>query len=172
VLEGRELLDHHFGLDREADDDSYVRAAEFRENAIRLIIFDVHLAIEDLLKWFLHRRLAEESALDESEDIRYVKEMSSRSAIDLSARLGVIDAELHDALVELNALRNRAGHTWALDSPELTHKARRSAGNYPLRWKGKRLTPHTVRETFLPLYGGIYLNMFKEYLDAMPAHED
>jgi hypothetical protein len=43
--EGRELLDAFYFPD---DEDG--RAKEFRENAIRLIVFDLHLAIEDLLK--------------------------------------------------------------------------------------------------------------------------
>jgi hypothetical protein len=68
--EGRELLDAFYFPD---DEDG--RAKEFRENAIRLIVFDLHLAIEDLLKFFLHARIAEESVLEDSADIAYVKRL-------------------------------------------------------------------------------------------------
>lgn len=61
VREGRELLEQYWFPD---DENRYSRAEEFRENVIRLIVFDMHLAIEDLLKWSLHRRLSEASVLD------------------------------------------------------------------------------------------------------------
>jgi hypothetical protein len=160
--EGRELLDAFYFPDDEGG-----RATEFRENAIRLIVFDLHLAIEDLVKFFLHARIAEDSVLDDNADISYVKQLPSRQAIDLAARLGVVDGELHSALVELNALRNRAGHTWALDEPEMGPDGPKP-GAFPLRWKGRRLTPELVKEEFLPLYGRIYEELFGAYFDTLP----
>ena len=162
VREGRELLDAHFfpeGLDSPA-----ARAVDFRENAIRLIVLDYHLSIEELLKWILHRRVAADSALDASADIEYVKGMRSREAIDLSARLGLIDAKRHGQLVELNTLRNRAGHTWALDAPELGASGPKP-DKFPLRWKGKRLTPKVVTGEFVPTYAGIYMAFFMVVYD-------
>ena len=76
VREGRELLDAHFFP--EGSDSPAARAVDFRENAIRLIILDYHLSIEELLKWILHRRVAADSVLDASADIEYVKGMRSR----------------------------------------------------------------------------------------------
>ncbi len=160
--EGRELLDAFYFPD---DEDG--RAKEFRENAIRLIVFDLHLAIEDLLKFFLHARVAQDSVLEENADISYVKGLPSRQAIDLSARLGVIDKELHGHLVELNTLRNRAGHTWALDEPEMGLDGPKPDA-FPLRWKGRRLTSEIVKEELLPLYGRIYEGLFGAYLDTLP----
>ncbi len=147
--------------------DEYGRAEEFRENAIRLIVFDMHLAIEDLLKFFLHARIAENSVLDDDADINYVKQLNSRQAVDLAARLGVIDSELHAALVELNAVRNRAGHTWALDEPEMAPGGAKQ-GQFPLRWKRKRLTPTVVKDEFIPQYGRIYEGLFSAYLETLP----
>lgn len=167
VREGREVLDDfYFPYDGEYD-----RAMAFRENAIRLVVFDMHLAIEDLLKFFLHARIAEESVLDDAADISYVKQLPSRQAIDLSARLGVIDGELHDALVELNILRNRAGHTWALDEPEMGPTGPKP-GAFLLRWKGQRLTPTLLKDEFLPLYGRIYGGLFGAYLETLPDATD
>jgi hypothetical protein len=163
VREGRELLDlHFFPLD---DQDRYARADDFRENAMRLIVFDMQLAIEELLKAALHRRIAERSVLDPDLDTKYVQRMNGGDALDLAARLGVIDAERRGELVELNSLRNRAGHRWVLDEPELGPKGPKP-GVYPLRWKGGRLTPERVRDEFLPLYGELYVQMFVEHLDA------
>ncbi|MGH2911333.1 MAG: hypothetical protein ACRDJ3_02535 [Solirubrobacteraceae bacterium] len=162
VREGRELLDAFY-----FPDDEYGRAEEFRENAIRLIVFDMHLAIEDLLKFFLHARVTEQSVLDADADINYIKELNSRQAIDLAARLGVINLELHGNLVELNSLRNRAGHTWSLGEPEMGPDGPKP-GKFPLRWKGKRLTPEIVKDEFLPLYGRIYEGLFGAYLETLP----
>ncbi len=169
VREGRELLDLHFFPD--TGEDRYLRAEDFRENAIRLIVFDLHLAIEDLLKSALYERIAEHSVLDADQDIAYVKAMNSRDLIDLSARLGVISAKRHGELVELNGLRNRAGHTWALDVPELGPNGPKP-GSYALRWKGGRLTPKRVREDLLPVYGGIYLELYLAYLNRSATPED
>jgi hypothetical protein len=163
VREGRELLDlHFFPLEGE---DRYSRGEEFRENAIRLVVFDLQLAIEELLKAALHRRIAEHSVLSPDLDVKYVKRMNGSDAIDLAARLGVIDAERHHDLGELNSLRNRAGHRWALDEPELGPKGPKP-GTYPLRWKGGRLTPKRVREQFLRHYGDLYVQMFMEHVEA------
>jgi hypothetical protein len=169
VREGRELLDLNFFPN--TGEDRYLRAEDFRENAIRLIIFDLHLAIEDLLKSALYERIAEHSVLDADNDIAYVKAMKSGELIDLSARLGVISIERHGELVELNGLRNRVGHTWALDVPELGPKGPKR-GRYALRWKGGRLTPKRVRKDLLPLYGGIYLDLYLSYLDRSDTPED
>lgn len=166
VREGRELLDAFY-----FPDDKKERATEFRENTIRLIVFDLHLAIEDLLKFFLHARIAQDSALEDSADIGYVKQLPSRQAIDLAARLGVIDKDFHGNLVELNTLRNRAGHTWALDEPEMGPDGPKP-GAFPLRWKGRRLTPELVKDEFLPLYGRIYERLFAAYLDTLPDSEE
>jgi hypothetical protein len=163
VREGRELLDLHF-FPQEGED-RYSRAEEFRENAIRLVVFDMQLAIEELLKAAIHRRITEHSVLGPDLDVGYVKRMNGREAIDLAARLGVIGAERHQELLELNGLRNRAGHSWVLDEPELGSKGPKT-GTYPLRWKGGRLTPERVREEFLPHYGDLYVRMFMEHVEA------
>jgi hypothetical protein len=148
VSEGRELLDAYFDLSNQNAEDRERRAIDFREAVLRLVIFDLHLAIEDLLKWDLHRRLRAVSALDESSDTRYIKEMPAGEAIDLSARLGIIDAELHGALRQLNAVRNRAGHTWAPGEPQLTHGLAERTSKHPLHWREKSLTPAVMRDEF------------------------
>jgi hypothetical protein len=61
VREGRELLDAHFFP--EGPGSPAARAVDFRENAIRLIILDYHLSIEELLKWILHRRVTADKRL-------------------------------------------------------------------------------------------------------------
>jgi hypothetical protein len=97
--------------------------------------------------------------------------MNSRDLIDLSARLGVISTERHRELVELNGLRNRVGHTWALDVPELGPRGPKP-GRYALRWKGGRLTPKRVRNDLLPLYSGIYIDLYVAYLDRSETPEN
>jgi hypothetical protein len=150
VSEGLALLDHHFF----ASDDPgarYLRADSFRENVIRLIVFDMHLAIEELLRAHIYDALALRSERkDETPD--YVKGLSSRAALELAAQLGVIDAEVYERLRRLNSLRNRAAHHWDLGEP-LRH---RSGTADPLSWNGKPLTPEVVKDEFLTVYGSIY----------------
>ena len=55
VSEGLALLEHHFFASADPGE-KYLRADSFRENVIRLIVFDMHLAIEELLRAHILRR--------------------------------------------------------------------------------------------------------------------
>ena len=61
VEEGLALLDSHF-FGREDPDEKYLRADSFRENVIRLIVFDMHLAIEELLRALVFDALSARSS--------------------------------------------------------------------------------------------------------------
>ena len=160
VREGLALLDYHFFA--QEGEGKYLRAESFRENVIRLIVFDMHLAIEELLRSHVFETLTARSRQKDA-TVDYVKALSSRQALDLAVQLGVIDSEVYERLRELNALRNRAAHHWRLSDP-MRHRG--SGEPDPLVWKGKRLTAGAVRHEFLPLYGEIYESLHGSFTDA------
>ena len=166
VKEGLELLRGHFF----APDEGYDRADAFRENAIRLVVFDMHLAIEELLRSHVFDAL-QASSSQKAETVDYVKGLSSRQVLDLSAQLGVIDSPLYDRLRELNTLRNKAAHHWALEEP-IKHRSGADTGTFGLVWKGARLTPDVVTGPFSELYGGIYTSLFESWVGTHGDERD
>jgi hypothetical protein len=169
VREGLALLEYHFFPGQDPAE-KYLRADSFRENVIRLIVFDMHLAIEELLRAQIHDTLARSSASKGDTD-GYVRALSSRQALDLAAQLGVVDAAEYKHLRELNSLRNRAAHHWQLDEP-LRHRSGPAPEPYLLRWNDARLTPKVVEGEFLEVYGAIYVRLLGEWRRAHGAPQD
>ncbi|HEY2200812.1 MAG TPA: hypothetical protein VGH56_02910 [Solirubrobacteraceae bacterium] len=163
MSEGIALLDHHFFASGDPGA-RYLRADSFRENVIRLIVFDMHLAIEELLRAHIYDTLSHRSERQD-ETVDYVKGLGSRAALELAAQLGVIDAEVYASLRHLNSLRNRAAHHWDLGEP-LRHRSG-TAGQ--LTWDGRPLTPEVVKDEFLSLYGAIYTSLLARWRAAHSA---
>jgi hypothetical protein len=167
VEEGVALLDYHFfaGADPAG---KYLRAESFKENVIRLIVFDMHLAVEELLRAHVFDALSQRSQR-RGETVRYVEGLSSRQALDLAAQLGVIDGATYGRLRDLNRLRNRAAHHWQLDDP-LRHRSGAGGEHDRLSWDGGELTADRVKSEFLPVYGDIYAELLKSWRQAHPEH--
>jgi hypothetical protein len=166
IAEGRALLDFYHGFDQSEAEERYARAVEFRENAIRLIVLDFHLAFDDMLKDHLAFRLRGQSLFGEAEDREYLDSLSARTIIDLAGRLGVVNSGVHRELCELNALRNTASHAW-----NLVERSTGTKKKVPLKWHGARLSPQVVQEEFLPHYGDIYGTLFQELTEHLEASE-
>jgi hypothetical protein len=170
VTEARALLDFHFFPAGEGDDE-YLRADAFRENAIRLVVFDTHLAIDELLRSLVFDALAEQSSIGSERRVGYVQDLASRQALDLALQLGVVSVSLYKKLRDLNTLRNRAAHHWELDQP-MTHRSGGATRQHPLTWKGRRLTPELVRTGFSRVYGEIYSVLLERWRDSHPLGGD
>ncbi|HEX9481690.1 MAG TPA: hypothetical protein VF927_06280 [Solirubrobacteraceae bacterium] len=163
VQDALQLLDYHF-FGTGSNNEEHTRAAVLRENVIRLIIFDMHLAIEELLRSRVFDALGPRSALGREQTIAYVKDLTSRQVLDLAVELGVIDAPRYERLRELNGLRNKAAHHW-----DLNRRVRRGdadARDRPLAWDGRPLTPDALRNEFLPTYREIYASMLSAWTEA------
>jgi hypothetical protein len=106
--EGRALLDAYHGFDQATAEERCSRAIDFRENAIRLILLDFHLAFDDVLKDHLAMRMSGQSAFTNQQDRDYLDTLPAATVIDLASRLGAIDHPTRDDLLALNKLRNTA----------------------------------------------------------------
>jgi hypothetical protein len=163
LREARSLLDFHFFPG--SDTDERHRGEAFLENAIRLVVFDTHLAIEELLRSRVFDALAEHSTLSHGRRVDYVKDLASRQVLDLALQLGLVDMTLYRKLRELNSLRNKAAHHWQLDEP-IKQRSGESADEDQLSWQGKPLTPDVLRSDFTRTYGAIYRAMYRAWLDG------
>ena len=163
VRDALQLLDYHF-FGAGSDNEEHTRAAVLRENVIRLIVFDMHLAIEELVRSQVFDALGPRSSLPREQTIDYVKDLTSRQVLDLAVELGVIDTPRYERLRDLNVLRNKAAHHW-----DLNRRVRRgnpAAPDRPLAWDGRPLTPEAVRSEFLPAYREIYASMLSSWTEA------
>jgi hypothetical protein len=165
VRDALQLLDYHVSA-AGSDNEEHARASLLRENVIRLIVFDMHLAIEELLRSQVFDALAPRSSLARQRTVAYVKDLTSRQVLDLAVELGVIDGRRYERLRELNGLRNKAAHHW-----DLSRRTRpgEPAEPDPLAWEGRPLTPEAVRKEFLPAYREIYASMLSAWT---AAHRD
>jgi hypothetical protein len=165
VEEGLALLDYHFFP---GDDPAgrYLRAESFKDNVVRLIVFDMHLAIEELLRAHVFDVLSQRSQR-RGETAHYVEGLSSRQALDLAAQLGVVGGAVYARLRDLNRLRNGAAHHREVDDP-LRHRSGSASAHDLLSWDGGELTPDRVKAEFLSVYGDIYAELLKSWREAHP----
>ena len=163
VRDALQLLDYHF-FGPESGNEEHTRAAVLRENVIRLIVFDMHLAIEELVRSQVFDALGPRSSLPREQTIAYVKDLTSRAVLDLAAELGVIDETRYERLRELNVLRNKAAHNWDLN--RRVGRGDPDGPDRPLAWDGRPLTPEAVKNEFLPAYRKIYASMLSSLTEA------
>jgi hypothetical protein len=165
VEEGLALLDYHFFP---GDDPAgkYLRGEAFKDNVVRLIVFDMHLSIEELLRAHVFDVLSQRSRR-RGETAHYVEGLSSRQALDLAAQLGVVGGAVYERLRDLNRLRNGAAHHRVLDDP-LRHRSGAGSEHDLLSWYGGALTPDRVKSEFLSVYGDIYAALLKRWCEAHP----
>src|SRR5258708_20065461 len=103
VQDALQLLDYHF-FGTGSNNEEHTRAAVLRENVIRLIIFDMHLAIEELLRSRVFDALGPRSALGREQTIAYVKDLTSRQVLALAVELAALPPPRPQRLPHLNAL--------------------------------------------------------------------
>lgn len=115
VREGKDLLDHFYGFSREDDPDRYLLQDEFRQDAYRIIVFQLQLAIEDLVRSFVFEKLTippDPGTFTHKENVQFVKDLEALPLLDLAARLHVLSTLGYKELLKLNTIRNKC--TWII----------------------------------------------------------
>jgi hypothetical protein len=170
ILEARDLLDAFYGFTSEDEQARYGMADDFRDDAVRLVVLNLHLSCEELLRALtynaLRLSLAGPFTFTEKQDIAYVQDLRTAQAIDLAARLRIIGKRTHQRLTELNRLRNEMSHNWLLSGYPPGHKKAAKEGHpprAPLDWKGKLLTPARCKSEFMSTFGTLYLDLWMAY---------
>ena len=172
VREGRDLLDYFYGFSRDDDPDRYLQQDEFRQDVYRLIVIQLHLAIEEMVRSFVFERLTtspDPETFTHVQNVEFTDSLNSKQLLELAARLHVLSKRGYDELVKLNAIRNKCSHRWILHSFSTAEKIKALAepGNDVdprINFNGKNLlTPEVIKDEFMPLYGNIYLELWCVY---------
>jgi hypothetical protein len=151
------------------------QARSRREDAVRITVLQMSLAIEDLLDCLFWRVLArhdpnskkrrskKKGTARELDELLASGRLGFESKTKLARVLGIITKKQYRKLDQLRSLRNKCAHNWMLD---ITHKrARRpNPAKRLLEHEGRNLFDISVLEQFIHAYSGIYLRLFSKYL--------
>lgn len=176
IREGRELLDHFYGFSRKDDPDRYLLQNEFRQDAYRIIVIEMHLAIEELVRSFLFEKLTVEpdpGTFTSKENVKFVVGLHTWHLLELAGRLHVLSKLGYEELTRLNAIRNKCSHHWELHSftvaEKLKNQSREVVPN--IDFNGKNLlTLDVMRDEFIPHYGNIYLELWAVHYGVEHDH--
>lgn len=178
IREGRDLLDFFYGFSEEDDPDRYSQQDAFRQDVYRLIVFQLHLAIEELVRSFVFEKVTfppDPGTFTHEENVAFVQNLNTRPLLELAARLHILTKNGYEELVKLNAIRNKCAHNWSLHAFSVREKikdAAESAEVEPhIEFNGKNLlTPAVMKDEFIPLYANIYLELFGVHYGADHEH--
>jgi hypothetical protein len=165
VQEGLSILESFYGFDREGDPDRYLQGSAFRDDAYRIVVLHFHLSIEELLKALLYRSISRKRTFSREQNVEFIQRLGFRDTIDWAARLGVMPKRMYLPLKELNDVRNACAHNWTLNSYTMKQATKkRRVRKYTVTFQGKNLlTRKIMKEQFIPIYGAIYLTLWKAY---------
>jgi hypothetical protein len=145
-----------------------------REDAVRMTVLQMSLAIEDLLDslfWRVFaghdpnsnkRRNKSEGIPRQLDELLKSGRMGFESKIKLARILRVVTKNQHGKLDVLRALRNKCAHSWMLDV--VRKKKRNRPTKRLLEYEGRNLFDLKALEEFMRVYSGIYLKLFEKYL--------
>lgn len=179
VREGRDLLDYFYGFSREDGPDRYLQKDEFRQDVYRLIVIQLHLAIEELVRSFVFEKLTsppDPGTFTYEKNVEFVHNLNTRQVLELAARLHVLTKHGYEELVRLNVIRNKCSHNWMLHSFIVREKIRMEneqgeEGPPEIDFNGKNLLrPDVMKDEFLPLYGDLYVELWAAYYGADHEH--
>lgn len=162
LKEAYDLINYFYRLDEETEPERSYNSEYFRASIYRMIVMELHLAIESLLQDLIYSVLPKRRAFSARQNRSYVENLSFSAAVDLAARLGIINKSGYEELARLNRIRNRTAHDWILGTFKMNStKGRGRSRRYKVEFNGKDLfRPEIFKHEFMPHYGDIYLEFF------------
>jgi hypothetical protein len=162
--EAQDLISYFYRLDDQDDERGHDHNSRyFHASVYRMIVMELHLAIESVLQDLLFNVLPQRRVFTVQQNRSYVESLSFSAATDLAARLGVLNRRGYDELRRFNIIRNRCAHDWILGQfkvPKGVRGANRRR-QYRVEFNGKDLfKPETFKHEFLPHYGDLYVELF------------
>ncbi len=146
-----------------------------REDAVRVTVLQMSLAIEDLLDCLFWRVLAghdpnskkrkskKEGVACELDELLESGRLGFEAKIKLARVLRIVTKKQYSKLNQLRPLRNKCAHEWMLDIVRKRGKKPKPAKRL-LEYEGHNLFDIKVLERFMHVYSGIYLELFSNYL--------
>jgi hypothetical protein len=149
------------------------QARSRREEAVRILVLQMSLAIEDMLddlfkRIFLGHDPNSKNRKRKGRIYRELDELlAGRMGFEAKVKLGrvlrLVTKGQQSKLDRLRSLRNKCAHSWMLD---IIHKRGRRPrpSKRLLEYEGKNLFDLKALENFMSVYSGIYLKLFDKYL--------
>jgi len=155
-----------FLLDDPDLDQRYFELKRKREHMLRSIVLDLHLSIEDIITGAIGNALLRGRPIRSpvGQTIRDLlqddRPLGFRHKLMLARILNLVTRNEFADLTELNAIRNKCGHTWSLD--KLTRrKLKPSKPKKPLlRWRGTNLYNTDAFTDFVDHFTKHYLKVW------------
>jgi hypothetical protein len=150
-------------------------ARQRREDAVRMTVLQMSLAVEDLLDSLFWRVFAghdPNSKKRRSKSTGIPRELdelltSGRMGFEAKIKLGrivrILTKTQQRKLDALRALRNKCAHHWMLDVVR-KKKSRSRPAKRLLEYEGRNLFELATLQSFMRTYSGIYLRLFEKYL--------
>jgi len=151
------------------------QAQSRREDAVRITVLQMSLAIEDLLDslfWRVFaghdpnskkRRSKKRGIARELDELLESGRLGFEAKIKLARVVRVVTKDQYSKLNQLRSLRNKCAHEWMLDIARKRKKKPKPSKRL-LEHEGRNLFDINVLERFMHVYSGIYLKLFDRYL--------
>jgi hypothetical protein len=162
-------------LDDPDPDQNLFEVLERREDAVRMTVLQVSLAIEDMLDSLFWRVFAGHDPNSKKrkskrkgiprdlDELLSSGRLGFESKIKLARILGIITKKQASSLDVLRALRNKCAHNWQLDVIRKRAWRNRRAKRL-LEYEGRNLFDLDTLRDFTGVYARIYLKLFEKYL--------
>jgi len=150
-------------------------ARQRREDAVRMTVLQMSLAIEDLvdsLFWRVFaghdpgskkRKTKSTGIARELDELLTSGRMGFESKIRLARVVRILTKTQQRRLDVLRALRNKCAHHWMLDVVRKRRNKTRPAKRL-LEYEGQNLFEIPALQGFMTTYSGIYLRLYEKYL--------
>jgi hypothetical protein len=161
--EAHDLIGYFYDLEDKEEPGYTLNVGYFRSSTYRMIIMELHLAIESVLHDILYDALPKRRVFTAQQNRSFVDALSFSTAVDLAARFGILNRKGYQELLRLNKIRNRCAHDWILGQYKVTRGRRAGSGRrqYKVDFDGKDLfKPDVFKHEFLPHYGDFYQELF------------
>jgi hypothetical protein len=148
-----------------------------RQDVVRGIVLQLHLALEDLISHWLKYRLLGISPTG-NKSITRTKPVASRSLasilegerslrlpqkVELLRGLQLIDRRFHQKLKQLNRMRNVCAHNWELNILIRRGIKRKNPKRPALEYRHQNLYRVPVVKEFIAEYGSLYYKLFLKF---------
>jgi hypothetical protein len=146
-----------------------------REDAVRVTVIQMSLAIEDILDGLFRRTLAghnphskkreytKQGLARELNDLLEGGRMGFEAKLKLAGVLRLVTKKQQSRLDKLRILRNKCAHSWLLDTIHKKGRKPRPTKRL-LEFEGRDLFDMKVLEDFVWEYSRIYLRLYGRYL--------
>jgi len=140
-----------------------------RDHALRGIILELHLSLEDLIAHAIRNKLLAGFSVrtprthSMHELLEGERSIGFKNKLELARSIGLLSPTEYRSLSKLNAIRNRCSHNWGLNQ-FIRRKIRPAKKKRPLlEYEGRNLYKVDVYRDFIAHYGPLYARLWMKF---------